>query len=355
MTTVSSKNKIRRELHISDLQMFRQCRLKWRLGSPRQMNLESKAPQSALWLGTGVHLGLEAYYKGKFEGYIVDPAEVFEDWANQHINIARNGKFLSEEEDQKMRDDKELGIGMLRHYTVWAPTVDNFDIILVEEEFELTVHETDTHEYVVKGRIDGAIQDREGIWIFEHKTTAHSNQNVQRLFLDEQAGEYIWAGSEILGKPVQGSLYNFLRKKLPTYPRVLQAGGLSVAANIDTTYEVYMQAIKDNNLREEDYFDYLEHLKEKGNTFFQREYTQRNPNEIRHLMHRLVEIDRDMERAEQEKAFYPSPSPTMCPMCTFFKVCLVRAEDGDVGFMLRNSYQQRPKKEELEWLPVLEE
>ncbi len=356
MTDNGITDKLTRDIHVTDSQIFRQCRLKWRLGSKSQLNYEPKKPTVALWLGTGIHIALEAYYEGKLRGVIVEPDEVFEDWADQWIKkIREDVPFLDGEQDQQLLDARELGLGMLRHYIEWAAFEDDFDVIMVEHNFEILIAETDEHRWMYNGRLDLVIQNRQGFWVVDHKTTATlTGTDTQKLLLDEQLGSYIFAAGLTLGKPIQGAMYNFLRKKLPTLPKELINGGLSKAKNIDTTEEVYRAAIKVARENPNDYIDILQILADKGNTFFHREYVTRNVKEIVHMMERLVDIDRDMMLAEEFKRFYPTPDFIRCGMCPFIGVCVLYAEDGDVEFLLRNSFRKREKKEDLLWLDVVE-
>lgn len=338
------------EIGISDANMFRQCRLKWRLGSKTQLNLERRIPQTALWLGTGVHLALEAYYKAKLNGEIIDICEVFDDWATQWMEKIRiDAPFMGPEEDQELQETRELGLGMLHNYELWAPDNDRFDIVKVEEGFEYKLYEDAEFIVIYKGRIDLLVKDDEGFWLVEHKTTRLRTFDTRRLLLDEQVGAYVWAASQMVGEQLVGCKYSYLRKKLPSIPKELVAGGLSKAKSIDTTEDVYQDCINEHGLNPDDYADILEILKEKGNTFFYREDVFRSSKELVILMKRLVNIALEMHRVNQSKLYYPTPDPMLCPMCTFMPVCISRAEGGDDEFLIRNQYRPRTK-DELVWV-----
>src|SRR5690606_10898829 len=124
---------------------------------------------------------------------------------------------------------------------------------------------------VLVGHIDGVVQDSSGdVWILEHKTSATSWSLVDMLFNDQTLG-YMWVVQQLLGSAPRGVIFNILRKKVPRVPQLLKNGGLSRAKNIDTTFETYMRAIEDNGLDPVDYVEILRELKDRGNTFFQRE------------------------------------------------------------------------------------
>jgi hypothetical protein len=336
------------ELHISDAIIFRDCRRRWFLGSRNVSNMEPNMPMQALWLGTGVHLALEMYAGCLVRGMSREVAAdnmigAFEDWANAEIAQIREANFgLTPEQNESVEGARDMGLGILAHYAEWAPEADakdRIEYLQTEVPFHLQV----TDRITLAGRIDGIVKAHGKLWVLENKTIGGSI-TTEHLLLDEQAGAYVLAARRIFGGEVSGVMYNFLRKKVPAYPETLASGGLSKRKNIDTTFEIYLQAIVENKLDPSDYADILATLKQKGNVFFRREFIQRTPRELQDLEDRLIRVGEEMIRAYDNSLLYPSPGKLRCRMCTFVPVCLAMAEGADWRYILNVQYRKKPEE-----------
>lgn len=49
-------------VHVTDMVTFQTCRYRWDYSSPLRHNLQPRTPNKHLWLGTGLHHALAAYY-----------------------------------------------------------------------------------------------------------------------------------------------------------------------------------------------------------------------------------------------------------------------------------------------------
>jgi hypothetical protein len=353
----------RAEIHVTDSSIFRGCRLRWSWTSSLQHNLESISPPRALWFGTGVHYALERYYKDGLH-----PSEVFEAWAHEDLERIRSEwPHLSGEMDS-FDEDVKLGIQVLAHYYSWAPQHDNFDVVSTERSFTIPdfipprvgyvtasgrilrdseVRTEDCYEAEIhidlSGQSDMVIQDLDGYWVMEHKTTVQV-RDMNRLILEEQPGVYHAAMEQKLGVPIRGVKFNFLRKKAPHIPEPLKSGGLSVRANMDTTYEVYLAAIQAHGLDPKKYEDFLFNLQEKGNTFFYREDVVRSAKELKILFDRMRRVAEDM--VSPGLSIYPSPDMLKCGMCPMQGPCIALADGSDWKFILDSQYAPRRRRSE---------
>jgi len=323
------------ELHASDTSIFRTCRRRWYFSSPLQLNLEPAVPQKDLWLGTGVHLALADYY-----GASGSPTDAFDAWASIEIDrIKRDGFYsLGPEQEQKLTEQVDLGLGMLRHYEQIAPSLDKgLKVIAVEQEFRIPIG-----DFWIAGKADAIVEWDKALWLMEHKT-ARVIETV-RLQLEEQPGVYLYGLQEMLGVPFAGVLYNFLRKKVPTVPQVLAAGGLSQNKSIDTTYEVYAAEIERLGLNAAAYQDMLLMLKDKGNNFFLRQAVRRSQDELDQIARRYEILSDEMLR--EHVNIYPNPHPILCKMCPFQAPCIAMSSGSDWKFILNANFRERPPKEE---------
>lgn len=348
-------------LHITDAGTFRSCRLRWHFSSMTRLNLEAMAPPRALWMGIGIHEALAAYY-----GTGEDAPDAYENWCHNSIGkITKEYPGLDEERLTAFDDDLELGVGMLQHYVHWVTSGghDNWEVIAVEDKIEIPDFiKLDTpievsngqsteqlHTLPLKGRGDMLVRSLEDrrYWVVEHKTALQIDTG--RLILEEQPTVYQHTMGKKYDVEIAGVLFNFLRKKIPSIPKLLVSGeGLSKAKNIDTTSEVYRGCIREHGFNEEDYTDILDILDEKGNTFFLREAVVRSQAETTNVMDRLKMVGNDMFN---DPVIYPAPEPMKCRMCPFQAPCIALNDGSDWKHILQQQYiirhPQEPVGEDL--------
>jgi hypothetical protein len=255
----------------TDRSMHALCPRAWKYSSQNVWNLEPVWPQTALYLGTGVHWALQKYYESAVnEGgvwrYKVHPVDAFEQWAQEQIAVLRQNVATADAE-QRLYDTHLLGVGMLRGYYEYAQANDEF---IVEEpwwaeiEFKLPLLDDRGDEVggvELVGRIDGVGRLPDGRLVLIENKTFSNAPAIEYLILDDQTTTYHYAAVRLqlldIADPLPDGklrfpkgeiaymLYNGLKKRLPKVPHALKSGELSKALNQDTTYEVYLQALHD--------------------------------------------------------------------------------------------------------------
>lgn len=339
-------------IHTSDRKVFKRCRRKYWLSSKLQRGLQPKKPNNILWLGTGVHHALQMYYEGKEE--IVT---AFKKWANEEIARIQKQSGLWDAEKDSLFEAAKQGANLLKHYKEWASVEDNFEPYKMEVMFSLpitdpkgnpltVIHPKNGNEVpvVYEGRFDGIVKDDMGhYWVLEHKTAKTFGDWDDKLDMDEQITSYIWAAEYLFDIPVEGVIYNGLRKKAPTKPQLLKSGkGLSKNKSIDTTYEVYLSSIMEHGFDPEDYQDILGILAAKGNKFFRREYIKRTPAEIEMCKEQVYHEAVDMISANY---FYPNPNRDCGWDCDFSDVCVMMQNKADYESTLEAMFEPRTDEE----------
>lgn len=148
----------------------------------------------AISVGKTMHGALEVYWKtdGSLEAAVA--------W------LQSNAAKLEEPDACRV-------IGMLTHY---APPVEEYDVISVEESFAVPIINPRTgrqsRRYTLTGKTDGVLRRKSDgtIWVLEHKTTSEEIQGFgpywQRLAIDHQIAYYM------LATGASGVLYDVLRK-----------------------------------------------------------------------------------------------------------------------------------------------
>lgn len=171
-------------------------------------------------------------------------------------------KNLFQGEREEFQDAFDLAKGMVDGYTSYYE-VDDY----VAVELEVNIPLTDDIDYI--GYIDALVNKDGGLWLMERKTCKNFLGD-DFTSMDIQTVLYRWALPQMGYEVPRGIIWDMAKKKLPVQPQLLAKGGLSKNSKIDTTYELYSQAIEDNDLDPDDYSDMLEMLKTKENNFQRR-------------------------------------------------------------------------------------
>lgn len=354
-------------LSTTERQEFKECRRRWDYSSLSRQAIEPNRPAVALWFGTGIHHVLEMLYSRRKEG-VVDGEEEFvvaewTDWSEKDIERIKESQHgqLWDEQLQALQDMTDLGREMLKGYVQWSSKVDfkapeGFkEVLYTEKEFAVWVpgedgepyHFTDGNgqqwEIWLVGRLDLFVEDYDGrIWVVDHKTSK-DRLDKENLVLDDQMTMYIWAAQRILQKEIAGCWYNVLRKKLPVVPKVLASGkGLSKDKSIDTTPEVYLQAIEDNGFDPADYSEILNLLENKDTGFFSRERVYRNQHEIAMAGRMLLMEAIDMLN---DPYIYPNPTWDCKWKCDYRDLCVALNRNDDVEYLRKTLYRSRQVEE----------
>lgn len=344
------------EIHISDVRAFKSCRRKWDWASPLRHNLEPNVPYMPFFTGRAIHYALEIYYsKGT---PLVDTMGAF---VTKEIETMEKHGRLFDSEREKLQEQIELMVAMLEHYEMWVRNEqgrwsdDQFEFVAMETEFSVPLRNESgraSNRVFLAGRFDGLIvrKDDGSFWLWETKTTRSIDELQRSLANDEQCGAYVYAAQELFNVPVTGVLYNCMRKKAPTFPKVLKNGTISQNKNIDTTAHYYIEAVRTllpdltNRQILAEYGGIIQHLLDEGKPFFARVPIYRTPEEIAELQKNLWITALEMVRPSTP--LYPAPSWSNCSFCHFRPPCLAMNAQKDYQFILDEQYRQREKSTE---------
>ena len=357
-------------LSTTERQEFKECRRRWDFSSLSRQALEANRPAIALWFGTGIHHVLEHLYQLRQTGTPADEHEfvdrTWDEWVQSEFErIEKDAGVLWDEQKAELEQSVDLGRGMLHGYVDWSSVADFVEpngfkqVLYTEKEFAVWVPDQDGEPYHftdakgqvweiwLVGRLDLFVEDFDGrIWVVDHKTSK-DRLDTEILTLDDQMTMYIWAAQRILGREIAGCLYNVLRKKLPVVPKVLASGkGLSKDKSMDTTYDVYLQALDDNGFDPEDYAEYLQMLKNKDTGFFTRARVYRNQHEIAMAGRMLLLEAIDMLN---DPYIYPTPTWDCRWKCDYRTLCVAMNRNDDMDYLLKTLYRKRQVEEDSEY------
>jgi hypothetical protein len=195
------------------------------------------------------------------------------------------------------------------------------------------------------GFIDKFPQDTEGRnWIMDHKSCKSIPDEPQR-FADLQLLFYTWLAPQLGYPKPDGVIWDYIRKKAPAIPDTLKAGGLSKAAKIDTTYEVYMETV-DKVLGPKarpDYEDFAQSLKGKEEKFYRRIYLP-TPNQ-RMVDNVVRDVISSAEEIRQAGPMAQVRNMTKdCSFCSYYSICQAEVRGLDSEFIRKTEYTTTKEK-----------
>lgn len=192
------------------------------------------------------------------------------------------------------------------------------------------------------GHLDKMPRDKQGrIWVMDHKSHKKIPDEAAR-YNDLQLVTYIWLLPESGYEPASGILWDYLRTKPPTVPETLKNGSLTKRQNIDTDYETYMQAIKDNDLDPADYKEILDPLKARGHDdYFLRVPVPHPPKDmVKNMVEEFKWTIAEMIDCTKHNRFTRNMTKD-CSWCSMYALCQAELRGLDSSFIRRADYKER--------------
>lgn len=188
------------------------------------LRLKPKMLGKPLKRGTWVHSLLEAKGNG-------------EDWRALHARHSAKFDQMFDEEKDHYGDLPNEILQIVESYD-WHYRDDPWE--WVANEFTLEAEFPDGTLY--RGKVDALIENEHGLWLVDHKTHRTLPDLSFRL-RDSQSALYLWAAREN-GLNVQGFIWNYIRWKAPSVPKLLMKADRISDAACDTDYPTFVRALK---------------------------------------------------------------------------------------------------------------
>lgn len=330
---------------VTERNSFRTCRRSWHLGTVRRLAPRGQATWYFLF-GDMIHAALEAYYKKDRDlDYATDVLHA--EWvkSDEHLRETYGSQYESPEVQERWYEDYQKATSILEYYDLYDKEHPFFDRVLdmtIEERSFVQIIDPQG-DYIpgafLSGRIDMVVEREDGIWIVDHKSLS-SIPSDSALDIDDQITAYCYIYWRMTGVIPRGGMYNVLLKDPPKSPRVLKNGTLSKDKSQRTTYDLYMQALVENDQDPADYTEILEYLENKGwSQFFVRMQSERNMEQLaqfeKHLFHEYADMDEALQYPSQ---LYPNPSQYTCPRCQYLPICKAMEEGSDPEWVISHGY-----------------
>lgn len=280
-----------------------------------------------LFFGNWVHAALESHY---VEG----------DWKVGHARYLEEYEKLFEEEREELEGKKgplpELVRRIMQSY-LWYYRDDPWEVLYVEKEFKVKLK----GNIGVKGIIDLIVRDSEGlIWVIDHKTASNIPEANAFHAMDPQLMVYPWAAEKVLGVQPAGIIYNYVRSRPPSIPKLNKDGSLS-KRKIATDYPTLVRFLKKNGYDPQDFKAQLRPLARQSP--FLRRY--RLPRE----KHVTLEILQDFLTTSlqiQDHKRTPRVITRDCVRCSYHDLCRAELNGFETGPMRKHMFTLRSKEQD---------
>jgi hypothetical protein len=320
----------------SKVKLWQRCHYAYHLKHVER--LAAKKVSRPLTFGTTIHKLLEEHAEGR-------------DWRVKlnEIDIKNGAMFRAEVEmyGNLVQDIAYIMEDYEAHY-------ENNDIRYIkingrkaEHAFEL---EIEPGIFFI-GKIDAVGKWRDHRVLVEHKSFKRKPSEDFR-WVNVQSAVYSRV-MEILGwKPVDGTLWDYIRSKPPSKPMFLKSGALSLAA-CDSLPSAFKAFAKENKIKTKDYPSLNDQFKAKRSEWFIRTFTPFSKTIVDNIFDQFVEVARDMRDNHGLKK--DKSIAEHCKWCDFAQLCRAELTGSDTDFVREHHYYVEEESHEDEIQSQLDE
>lgn len=298
--------------------------------------LEPRLPDEKLKLGSWFHELMAEHYRGG-------------DWRKAHAKELKRFNNLFLEEREHYGDLPEKVERMMESY-VWhyRHEEEDWEILHVEETFKVEFAEGDVFTFKPDLIIRDHSTAEKAIWVVDHKTTRSMPSGEWRLE-DLQSTLYPWALREGMDLPIKGFVFNYIRKKSPTIPKINKDGSIS-RAKIDTDYPTLAKflleyfEVESVNALPKEWKTRLRTL-QGSKSYFKRSRITKDDllidRQIEEFSYTAQEIEgwHEMHEEGDIDPWVRTMIPSCDWDCDFYDLCLIELLGQDSKFMRRTKYQ----------------
>lgn len=349
-------------LNQSKVKMFRRCQKQYsfRYDTAKQMGLSPKLEmvprvhKVQLYRGTWLHALQEAHNREWAHDSGFKVKQCWPDgkvlWQDVHASFEAEFDSLFDEEKDELGDLPGQCIALFKGYLkFWRDEAEQYRVAALKDgqpAIEFIVQRSLKRwgvDMPFKGRLDLMVEDMEfgGNWIRDAKWVKNVPEDDERM-MSPQNCMYVWALS--VDYDIRGFIYDYGRTKAPTVPRVLKKGVLSTAARMDTTYEVFIAAIKE--LHGETWKDYakvvyrekLLALKARSVLWYRRDRIPVEDHKIKQALREFIVTGIDIKR--RNKAHPPRSYFYNCKFgCEYHGLCVSEFAGLDIDGLIEADYE----------------
>lgn len=295
------------------------------------LKLTRKLKGSALQRGSALHECLEYYYQGK-------------SWKKSWLQFKEEFfKTHFPEEIAELGDIPQLVYNLMENY---VECYEDEELEYIETELEFNVPLVKEENINIIGFIDFLARDSRGILIGETKTHKNFPDYDVRLF-NTQSALYAWVIKDQLklfpNERVDRILWNYIRAKDPSTPRILKDGNIS-RAKLDSTPFTVKKFLKENGLKDKDYQELID--AQSFDNYFRRDIVSINKNVVATILEDTRETAKQILHNPLVKD--KNINKMNCNYCDYKNLCQAQLcdPDADIDFMIKADFEIRERKEE---------
>lgn len=308
--------------------------------------IQRKRRDKALTKGTMIHRLLFAGYQPPF----FKNGAVMQEFLAMDAELSQSEVLFTDEViDARMLLDEALAI-VEGYFMYWGD--EPVEVLHAEEEFYMQL----PGGLVISFTPDLVLRFPDGhIEIWDHKSTASVPSELP-IMAELQPMIYYAGVQALYGDDLTGFTYNWLRKKVPTYPRlnktIDKATGLYRVNNlnaIDTTYEILRDFLVDypELQADEDHRRRLAELRDE-NRFYFRRTLRFNQEQIENGLMDIQSSAQLIADAQRFPRFVQNTGVSACDRCEFNAVCQAELLGWDAQAVRDTQYEPREPKNEYE-------
>ena len=266
--------------------------------------------------GRIVHEMVEAYANG------LDPFDILDEIELKHANMFRA------EREQYGEIIQDIAFIMEEYFEQWPDDSLLYQKIngkFSEHEFTLPLE----RGLAFKGKIDAVAKANKLRWLVEHKTFGRMPTDDHR-WRNVQSSVYVRA-IEMLGwKPVDGTVWDYIRSKSPSRPEILKSGELS-KRKLDTLPNVVRYVLRKNKLKVKEYSEFIKLQESNRSSYFARVFTPTSKAVVDSVFNDFVSTAREI--AELQGKTTVRNIGQHCDFCDYEPLCRAFLQGSDVDFV----------------------
>jgi len=302
---------------------------------PRFVTMRDKPLKRGTWF----HGLLEVHYVGG-------------NWKDKHAEYVGQFNRLMDEEKEALGNLPVEMADMMRSY-LWHYGGDKTDpfhgweVLDTEVTLECPWPDSPDGLDVYRCRVDIMYRDEFGLWIGDHKTHKTLPDITSRI-LDAASPLYIWCAREN-GYPVDGFVWNYIRAKAPSKPKMTQKTQRLSEAAMDTDYPTMVRGLRELGLDPAEYKDRLrplwnqryKHGEVQSSPFFRRDTLEKDDAT---MVRAVGAAMRTRDNMHGYDFTYPdtverSVDRTCSWMCSYTDLCTTELFGGDAASLRRRTFR----------------
>lgn len=289
------------------------------------LKLRKKIKSSALQRGSIIHECIEYYNNGKSWK---KPFERFRKTFYENTFI---------EERIMLGDIPSMVESLMENYVRWTEE-DELEYLENELEFNLPL----MPGVVFNGFLDSLVKDEKGkIWTLERKTYA-KEPSRDFLVFNTQSAIYTWACQQ-LGYNSQGTIWEIIKAKEPSKPKLTSKGILS-QASLDSTPYTVERGLKELGLNPKDYKDFIKGFSYES--FFQRHKVLVNDSIVNLIMEDCKATASEI--LEKGDTLKDRNLNRDCSFCEFKELCQAELMGLDYSYIISHEFEVKEESEKDE-------